>query len=160
MQTGISRMRAMLHRGVDWSPVVARHAELDTSRDRAYKTRMTKAIAFLACKDASRARTFYEDVVGLQLLDAQDAGVVFDAYGTMLRIQQSDAVLVAPYTVFGLEVDDIEGAVDKLASKGVSGERYAHFEQDPRGIWTAPGGGRVFWFRDPEGHLLSLTQFS
>jgi catechol 2,3-dioxygenase-like lactoylglutathione lyase family enzyme len=23
-------------------------------------------------------------------------------------------------------------------------------EQDPRGIWTAPGGARVAWFRDPD----------
>jgi len=32
-------------------------------------------------------------------------------------------------------------------------------EQDTRGIWTSPSGARVAWFRDPDGNVLSLTQF-
>ena len=31
--------------------------------------------------------------------------------------------------------------------------------QDGDGIWHAPGGAFVAWFRDPDGHVLSLTQF-
>jgi predicted enzyme related to lactoylglutathione lyase len=33
-------------------------------------------------------------------------------------------------------------------------------EVDHAGIWTAPGGDRVAWFEDPDGNLLSLTQFA
>jgi hypothetical protein len=37
---------------------------------------------------------------------------------------------------------------------------YDGFGQDADGIWTAPGGAaRVAWFPDPDGNLLSLTQF-
>jgi len=36
--------------------------------------------------------------------------------------------------------------------------RYPHFEQDELGIWTAPGGAKVYWFRDPDDNLLSLSQ--
>jgi hypothetical protein len=32
--------------------------------------------------------------------------------------------------------------------------------QDAVGVWTAPGGDRVAWFRDPDGNVLSLTQFA
>ena len=31
-------------------------------------------------------------------------------------------------------------------------------QQDERGIWTAPSGARVAWFRDPDGNTLSLSQ--
>ena len=32
-------------------------------------------------------------------------------------------------------------------------------EQDELGVWSAPGGARVAWFKDPDGNVLSLTQF-
>ena len=118
-----------------------------------------KAIAFLATSKSQQSAKFYTDVVGLRLLEDTPFALVFDAHGTMLRIQKAETVVVAPYTSFGLDVSDIEHAVDVLTGKGVEGIRYAHFEQDPRGIWTAPGGTRVFWFRDPDGNLLSLSQF-
>ena len=28
------------------------------------------------------------------------------------------------------------------------------------GIWMAPGGHRIAWFKDPDGNLLSVTQFA
>jgi predicted enzyme related to lactoylglutathione lyase len=31
--------------------------------------------------------------------------------------------------------------------------------QDAEGIWTAPGGAKIAWFKDPDGNILSLTQF-
>jgi hypothetical protein len=29
--------------------------------------------------------------------------------------------------------------------------------QDDLGIWKAPSGAQVAWFKDPDGHVLSLT---
>jgi catechol 2,3-dioxygenase-like lactoylglutathione lyase family enzyme len=119
----------------------------------------TRAIAFIATERPVESRAFYTDVVGLRFVEDSDFAIVFDAFGTMLRVQKAGKVVVAPYTAFGLDVDDLDAAVDALAAKGVSGKRYPHFDQDPRGIWTAPGGARVFWFEDPDGNLLSLSQF-
>jgi predicted enzyme related to lactoylglutathione lyase len=31
--------------------------------------------------------------------------------------------------------------------------------QDEDNIWQSPGGAFVAWFHDPDGHILSLTQF-
>ncbi len=114
-------------------------------------------MAFLATAKPKQSRQFYSDVVGLDFVEEHEFALVFDAYGTTLRIQKVREVLVAPYTSFGLEVVDIEVAVDALAAKGVEGKRYPHFQQDARNIWTTPGA-RVFWFTDPDGNLLSLTQ--
>jgi hypothetical protein len=30
---------------------------------------------------------------------------------------------------------------------------------DEDGIWTTPEGDKVAWFADPDGNILSLTQF-
>jgi hypothetical protein len=30
--------------------------------------------------------------------------------------------------------------------------------QDQLGIWNAPGGAKVAWFKDPDGNVLSVTQ--
>jgi hypothetical protein len=59
----------------------------------------------------------------------------------------------------GWKVPDIAAAVRGLASAGVSFERYPQIPQDELGIWAAPGGAKVAWFKDPDGNILSLTQF-
>jgi len=40
----------------------------------------------------------------------------------------------------------------------VTFERFGFFDQDTLGIWTAPSGDRVAWFKDPAGNLLSVSQ--
>lgn len=119
----------------------------------------TKAIAFIATSNPGAALPFYRDVLGLRLVEDGAFAIVFDAFGTMLRIQKTDALKHVPYTSFGLEVPDIESATRELTKLGVEPVRYPHFEQDALGIWTAPDGARVLWFRDPDGNLLSLSQF-
>lgn len=119
---------------------------------------MPAAVAFVATTQPAEARRFYETVLGLPVLHEHDFAIVLDAFGTTLRIQKAASVVPPPYTAFGLEVEDLEGWVTRLSAHGVEGVRYPHFEQDARGIWTAPGGARVFWFHDPDGQLLSLTQ--
>jgi catechol 2,3-dioxygenase-like lactoylglutathione lyase family enzyme len=118
-----------------------------------------RAIAFVATSKPELALPFYRDVLGLRLVEDGPFAIVFDAFGTMLRVQKAASVVNVPYTSFGLDVPDIERAVRALAEHGVVGVRYPHFAQDALGIWSTPSGGRVFWFHDPDGNLLSLTQF-
>jgi hypothetical protein len=78
----------------------------------------------------------------------------------MLRVSLVKEVSLARYTAPGWKVKDIGVAVDGLVAKGVAFERFAGFTQDERGVWTAPDGTRVAWLKDPDGNVLSLTQFS
>ena len=119
---------------------------------------MTKAVAFIASAQPARALAFYRDVLGLRLLEDHPFALVFDAFGTTLRVQKAERVVLAPYTAFGLQVEDIRAHVGALAARGVEAVRYPHFDQDELGIWRAPQGARVFWFHDPDGNLLSLEQ--
>jgi predicted enzyme related to lactoylglutathione lyase len=117
-------------------------------------------IAFVATTSAERARAFYKDALGLALQSEDPYALVFNAHGTMLRVQKVESVQPPPYTVLGWQVGDITQAVQALAERGIRFERFAGLEQDDLGIWTTPNGSRVTWFKDPEGHVLSLTQFA
>jgi catechol 2,3-dioxygenase-like lactoylglutathione lyase family enzyme len=112
--------------------------------------------SFVGVSDLDAAQLFYGGVLGLSLEDARPFALVADTGATQLRITAVHAVSVAPYTVLGWQVDDIEGTLDELVAQGVAFNRYDGVEQDDRGIWTAPGGTRIAWFHDPDGNILSL----
>jgi len=44
-----------------------------------------------------------------------------------------------------------------VRESGVKLERYSFLEQDALGIWQAPSGTEVAWFKDPDGNLLSVS---
>jgi len=117
-------------------------------------------MAFSATVDAERAKTFYRDQLGLKLVEDSPFALVFDAAGTMLRVQKVQQVREAQYTALGWQVSDIAAKVDELSKAGVKFEHYGFPGVDERGIWTPPGSAtKVAWFKDPDGNILSLTQF-
>ena len=116
-------------------------------------------IAFVSATSLSRARAFYEQTLGLPVIGQNDFACVFDANGTMLRVTAVSEVSRAGYTVLGWRVADIAAAVHGLKAKGAVFIRYDGMDQDGDGVWTAPGGDKVAWFADPDGNILSLTQF-
>jgi catechol 2,3-dioxygenase-like lactoylglutathione lyase family enzyme len=117
-------------------------------------------IAFAASADLPRARAFYEQVLGLRVTEQNDFACVFDANGTMLRVTAVAEVARPGYTVLGWRVADIAAAARDLAGRGVVFLRYDGMDQDDDGVWTTPGGDKVAWFADPDGNVLSLTQFA
>jgi catechol 2,3-dioxygenase-like lactoylglutathione lyase family enzyme len=117
-------------------------------------------IAFVATADPARSKAFYEQILGLRLIADEEHAVVFDANGTMLRIQKVPEIVPPPHTTLGWRVRDIARTVTLLRAKQVEPERYPYMQQDALGIWTAPSGAKVVWFKDPDGNLLSLTELS
>ena len=119
---------------------------------------LDKPIFFLATTDAPRARSFYEQTLGLEFVADEWPALVFRVGGSMLRIQKVERVHAAPYTAMGWAVADIRATVRRLRNAGVEFQRYDGMKQDADAVWHAPGGALVAWFRDPDGHVLSLTQ--
>jgi catechol 2,3-dioxygenase-like lactoylglutathione lyase family enzyme len=117
-----------------------------------------KIVCFVATAKAAAAKKFYRDVLGLSLVEDSPFAIVFDASGTTLRVQKVENVTPAPYTALGWQVDDIRAAIKRLNKKGINFERYPGMGQDELGIWSAPSGVLVAWFKDPDGNILSLTQ--
>lgn len=116
-------------------------------------------VAFLPTLDFDRARAFYVDTLGLRFVENDGFAMVLDANGTTIRVAkvQSD-FKPAVFTILGWEVSEIEKVVAAMTAKGVVFERYGFFVQDALGIWAAPGGAKVAWFKDPDGNTLSVSQ--
>jgi catechol 2,3-dioxygenase-like lactoylglutathione lyase family enzyme len=119
-----------------------------------------KATSGFAVKDLNEAREFYEGTLGLnvEVLD-EEHGV------TRLELEDGGRILMylsadmtpASYTMLNFEVDDIDAAVDELASRGVGIERYDGFDHDEKGIVRSPGP-QIAWFKDPSGNVISVLQ--
>ncbi len=116
-----------------------------------------KVIAFVPTKDPAKARAFYEGVLGLRFIKDDGFALVLDANGIMVRIAKAD-FKPAPFTILGWQVSRIENVVAEMSKKGVHFERFGFFQQDELGIWIAPGGDKVAWFKDPDGNTLSVSE--
>jgi catechol 2,3-dioxygenase-like lactoylglutathione lyase family enzyme len=119
-------------------------------------------VAFVPTRDPAKARAFYDRILGLEFVSEDPFAVVFNANGVTLRITDVSSVpefKPAPFTILGWHVPNTEATVRDLASKGVAFERYPGMQQSPTGVWTAPSGAKVAWFKDPGGNVLSVTQY-
>jgi catechol 2,3-dioxygenase-like lactoylglutathione lyase family enzyme len=117
-------------------------------------------IGFVAIVDVERAKEFYRDTLGLRLVSEEPPfAVVFDANGIMLRLGMAKQLPAAHGTVLGWSVPDVAAAVKDLNQAGVAFERFEGMKQDEFGIWASPSGARVAWFKDPDGNILSVTEF-
>jgi hypothetical protein len=98
-------------------------------------------------------------VLGIRFVHNDGFAMVLDANGTMIRVSKVQPdYKPAGFTILGWESSAIEADVAALTEKGVAFERYGFFEQDALGIWTAPSGDKVAWFKDPDGNILSVSQ--
>ncbi len=109
---------------------------------------LTKMIGFLVTSDSKKATTFYRDVLGFRLMGEDEHAVVFDANGTMLRVNKGRDFKPAHPTVLGWEVDDIHAAIRELASQGGSNNvraaiaRRSHRQSRAPGLRLSPAGYR------------------
>ena len=117
-----------------------------------------KLVAFVPTRDQKQARAFYEGVLGLTFVSEDTFALVLDANGTKIRVANAPEFKPAQFTILGWMVSDIETTVTELQTKGVVFEKFGLNGQDERGIWSAPGGDKVAWFKDPDGNILSVSQ--
>jgi catechol 2,3-dioxygenase-like lactoylglutathione lyase family enzyme len=115
--------------------------------------------ASVAVSDMARATEFYEGKLGLTAARAQADGsriyasggdASLHVYPSPGRAGQSTATLATWY------VDDVERVVDELASNGVTFEHYEGVKTDEKGISPRAGGGKVAWFKDPDGNTFAV----
>jgi len=114
-------------------------------------------VAFVPTKDSEKARAFYEGVLGLRFVKDDGFAMVLDANGIMIRVAKAPEFTPAQFTILGWQVRDIEKVAQELQKKGVHFEIFGFFKQDELGIWTAPTGDKVAWFKDPDGNQFILS---
>ena len=115
-------------------------------------------VAFVPTRDSGKARAFYEGVLGLRFIKDDGFALVLDANGITVRVAKAPEFKPAPFTILGWQVTGIEKVLTALQEKGVHFEIFGFLEQDRLGIWTAPTGDKVAWFKDPDGKVLSVSQ--
>ncbi len=118
----------------------------------------TQVVSFVPSTDLDRSRRFYESVLGLRVLHQDTFAVVVASGSSVVRITDvGPGLTVQAFTVLGWEVADLDAEADALKARGVAFLDVPGLEQDERGAWTAPGGTRIAWFKDPDGNTLSLS---
>lgn len=120
----------------------------------------SKPVILLPTVKKVEAQDFFKNTLGLNFRCDDGFALVFDAGGIMFRLTPVKEFTPHPFSVLGWEVDDIATETAALSGKGVTFEKYDFewMEQDEQGIWTAPDGTKVAWFKDPDGNLLSISQ--
>ena len=118
--------------------------------------------AGLAVSDMDRAREFYEGKLGLSVnIDSGDNVQYGCAEASVMHVYLSpEHAGASTATLASWGVDDVEGVVEELTSKGVTFERYTEgpIITDEKGIATFEGGAKVAYFKDPDGNTLSIAQ--
>ena len=117
----------------------------------------TKAFSGFAVDDLEQARQFYTGTLGIPTSEEYGLVTLHLAGGRDTLIYPKAEHTPATYTILNFPVDDIEKAVDELASRGVRFERYEGAEQDEKGI-SRGGGPYIAWFTDPAGNILAVLQ--
>lgn len=110
--------------------------------------------------DLERAERFFSDTLDLRLGGRSHGALVYNVGGSDLRVSPVPEMVPSEHTVVGFAVEDIRKTISELAAKGIEFERFPHFPQDEDGILSIAGGDMVAWFRDPDGNLLSVVQYS
>jgi len=118
-----------------------------------------RTVGFVPSTDLARSRAFYAGTLGLEVVSEDSFALVVRTANLTVRVTLvGESYHVQPFTVLGWEVDDIHAAILDLSARDVEFVRFEGMGQDADGVWTAPNGARIGWFRDPDGNTLSLDQ--
>ncbi len=119
----------------------------------------SKATSGFAVADMDRAREFYDGTLGLRIevLDEEHGVTALKLNGGDVLMYLSAGMTPPSYTILNFEVDDVDAAVERLESRGVSFQRYDGFDHDEKGIVRGPGP-QIAWFEDPSGNTIAVMQ--
>ncbi|MGB8673695.1 MAG: VOC family protein, partial [Candidatus Acidiferrales bacterium] len=117
-----------------------------------------KIIGFVPTRDFEAARAFYVGKLGFEFVSLDQFALALRIGENMVRIAKVPDFVPSRATILGWEVAEIEAVVKWLQARGVATEKYPWVEDKELGIWSAPGGDKVAWFKDPDGNVLSVSQ--
>ena len=114
----------------------------------------------LLSKDLDATRTFYRDVLGLEIAreDPGDRIVFRCGGGTQLVVTHSTVGTKDTQTQMAWRVADIHAAVAELRGRGVRIEEYVAPDPVTTGGIADMGHSWAAWFIDPSGNVLSVIE--
>jgi catechol 2,3-dioxygenase-like lactoylglutathione lyase family enzyme len=121
----------------------------------------TKAFSSFSVDDLQKAKQFYGETLGLEVVESPEGLELHIAGSTPVFVYPSDNYTPPKHTVLNFPVEDVEAAVDELAKRGVSVEHYdlPDLTTDEKGIFRGESGPpAIAWFKDPADHVLSVLE--
>lgn len=119
--------------------------------------RDSNVMAMIAVNDLAESRKFYEDTLGLNRVDGNEAGDLYVCGGGKVFVYQSPTAGKNEATSATWNVADIHAAVDELKQKGISFEHYDFPGATYEGAVHVMFGEKAAWFKDPDGNILALA---
>ena len=118
------------------------------------------ATPMIAVSDLDRARTFYEEKLGLKTKDEWGGeGATLKSGDTLINLYRSEFAGTNKATALTFQVEDIDEEVSELKEKGIFFEHYDLPGLEPRGdLYVGENGFKTAWFKDPDGNILSLVE--
>ena len=117
-----------------------------------------KLVGCIPTRDYEQARAFYVGKLGFDFVVLDQFALVVRVGGHMIRIVKLPEYTPLQATILGWEVNDIAAAARWLQGRDVATEKFPFVQDRELGIWTAPNGDKVAWFKDPDGNVLSVSQ--
>ena len=119
------------------------------------------AFSGFSVDDLQKARTFYEDALGLEVTEGEMGALdLHIANDVTIYIYPKPNHVPATYTILNFVVPNIEKAVDELSARGVQFQHYdmPELKTDAKGIAHGPPGPNIAWFTDPAGNIMSVIE--
>ncbi len=114
--------------------------------------------AIVAVSDLAKAKTFYQDKLGLVLDRGDESVLSFKTGKTMLHVYVSDfaGTNQANAVVWGVG-DQIDAIVAALAAKGIKFQHYPDMGLDYANGIHSSGDFKAVWLKDPDGNILHFN---
>lgn len=116
--------------------------------------------AALPVQDLDRAKKFYAEKLGFTPISETPAGVDYQCKNSWFSLYPSQGGSTGEFTQAGWRTDNIGGEVAELKSRGVIFEEYDLLKFKTVNSIVTIGPIRAAYFKDSEGNLLGLAQFS
>lgn len=117
------------------------------------------SVPTLAVSDVTRAKDFYEGLLGFPVRQAGDEGVLYGAGSGMFLVYPSSFAGTNKATAMSLQVplDAFDAEVQELRAKGIT---FQTFEAEgltwDNGVASYGDSYRSVWFEDPDGNILNV----
>ncbi len=114
--------------------------------------------AYIPVSNVSRARKFYEDLVGLKPREEYAGGVIYECGGAEVFMYPTPNAGTSKASQVYWQVDDVEAEVADLKARGIKFEEYDMPGMTMKNSIATAGGAKTAWFKDTEGNILAVSQ--
>ena len=114
--------------------------------------------AYIPASNITRARKFYEEIIGLQPKEEYAGGVIYECGGTGVVLYPTPNAGTSKASQAFWQVQDVEAEVAELKERGMKFEEYDMPGMTMKSSIATAGGAKTAWFKDTEGNILAISQ--